>query len=339
MNVNWGLTEKQDIVIIGSGTAGSTAALYIARAGYHPIVLFGDHPYGQLKRTDEVENFPGWNGVGPDLGMRIEEQAVESGAEYRYETVVAVDLSSTTKKIVTNVNVNYIARVVIIATGMEPKILGLPNEKKYLSKGVYTSATCDMSIYYEKDVVVVGGNDNAIEDALLLTTLAKSVKLIHRDNELCASESMKKKLESSNVKVLNNTKVTDVLGDYKVDGIKVQDVKSKKSLDVQCDAVFLSIGQKPATDPFIKFINCDSDGYIKTDGNPETNIPGVLACGRCVDKVFQQPVVSACTGCQAALLAERYLQEDAKWNAETEMNNFISIFMEKLMEAKPLYKK
>ncbi|KAH0789545.1 thioredoxin-disulfide reductase [Histomonas meleagridis] len=309
---DWSQAEKVDVIVVGSGPAGSTAALYIARAGYSPIVLHGEVPGGQLTTTTEIENFPGWTGTGPDLVMKIEEQATAAGAEYRFEHITECDLLTTPKKISTDCDTHYLANVVIIATGASAMYLGLPNEERLKMHGVSGCATCDGPLYRGKDVVVVGGGDAAVEEALFLSHIAKSVKLIHRRDQLRASLPMKKKIEASTVQIVWDTIITDVLGQDHVTGLKVKNVKTNEEKEIECEALFVAIGHTPATKPFRGQLECDQQGYIITHGTPATNIPGVFAAGDCADRVYRQAITSAGTGCQAALLAERYLQEIAK---------------------------
>ena len=299
--------KEVDVMIIGSGPAGSTAALYISRAGYHPIVLHGETPGGQLTGTTELENFPGWTGTGPELVQKIEEQATAAGAQYEYEVVTDCDLSQSPFTIKTDMDNTYKTKALIIATGANAMYLGLPNETRLKGKGVSGCATCDGPLYKGKDVVVNGGGDAAVEEALFLSHICKSVKLVHRRNELRASLPMKKKLETSTVQIIWDSVVDDVLGDNKVTGLRLKNVKTNELTDIQCDALFVAIGHKPATQPFSKYVEVDQRGYFVTHGTPETNVPGVFVCGDCADHVFRQAITSAGTGCQAALLAERFL--------------------------------
>lgn len=341
MAVDWSKAQSVDVIIIGSGPAGSTAALYISRAGYNPIVLHGETPGGQLTGTTELENFPGWSGTGPDLVMKVEEQATAAGAEYRYELVTEVDFSVSPKKLATDVGSCYLAKVVIIATGANAMYLGIPSEEKLKGKGVCGCATCDGPLYKGKDVVVVGGGDAAAEEALFLSHLCKSVKLVHRRNELRASLPMKKKIQESSVIMVWDSVIAEVLGEDKVTGVKVQNVNTKAEEVIPCEALFVAIGHKPATKAFQPYIECDQQGYIITkDGTPQTSVEGIYACGDCADRIYRQAITSACTGCQAALLAERYLGDGTSNLVLGDgllFRQLMDIFMQKLMEAKPLY--
>lgn len=301
--------QPVDILIIGSGPAGSTAALYAARAGYKPIVLHGGVPGGQLTGTTELENFPGWKGTGPELVERIEQQATECGAEYRFETVTKVNFKSCPKRVETDSGV-YEPRTVIIATGAEALYLGLESETRLRNKGVSGCATCDGPLYKGSDVVVVGGGDAAVEEALYLSKICKSVKLVHRRDKLRASVAMVKRLENSPVQMLWDSVIEEVLGDNSVVGVKVKNVKTGNVTKHDCKALFVAIGHKPATAVFKGQIELHDSGYIVTkNGTPETSVKGVFACGDCADHVYRQAVTSAGTGCQAALLAERFLAD------------------------------
>jgi thioredoxin reductase (NADPH) len=309
MSVDWSKAEKVDVIVIGSGPGGATAALYLSRAGYKPIVLHGETPGGQLTGTTEIENFPGWKGTGPDLVQRIEQQATEAGAVFRFEVVTEADLKQHPKRLSTDMDTHYLARAVVIATGANAMYLGLESEERLKMKGVSGCATCDGPLYRGKDVVVVGGGDAAAEEALYLAHICKSVKMVHRRNELRASLPMRTKIQQSTVQMVWDSVITECLGQDRLSGIKVKNVKTDAETTIQCDALFVAIGHSPATKPFRGQLECDEQGYIKTNGTPATNIPGVYACGDCADRVFRQAITSAGTGCQAALLTERYLQE------------------------------
>jgi len=307
-SVDWSKAKRIDIIVIGSGPTGSTAALYLARSGYAPLVLHGATPGGQLTGTTELENFPGWTGTGPDLVTRMEQQATSAGSSYEYEVVTFADLSCNPKKLVTDMDTCYLARVVIVAVGANAMYLGLESEERLKQKGVSGCATCDGPLFRGKDVIVVGGGDAAAEEALFLAHLCKSVRLVHRRDELRASLPMKKKVQSSSIIPVWDTVIEECLGADRLTGIRVKNVKTGAVTTLECDGLFVAIGHKPAIDIFRKQLECDAQGYIKTHGDPSTSIPGVFACGDCADKVFRQAVTSAGTGCQAALLAERWIQ-------------------------------
>jgi thioredoxin reductase (NADPH) len=298
-----------EVAILGSGPGGSTAALYLARAGCHPVVFHGEVPGGQLTGTTELENFPGWVGTGPDLVAKIEEQAASFGAVYKFEVATEIDLISNPKRLTTDMGTSYTAKAVIIATGASAIWLGLESETRLKMRGVSACATCDGPLYRGKDVIVVGGGDAAVEEALFLSTIANSVYLIHRRDELRASVPMKKKFAASTVKPIWDSVVTECLGDSVLTGLKVQNVKTKQETVLNCHGLFVAIGHAPATSLFKGQIETDQQGYIVTRGSPATSVEGVWACGDCADKVYRQAVTSAGTGCQAALLCEKYLAE------------------------------
>lgn len=307
--LDWSTAKAYDIIIVGSGPAGCTAALYSARAGYSPLVLHGDVPGGQLTGTTEIENFPAFKGTGPELVETMEKQATEAGAQFEYSKIIECDLSVNPKRLVSDIGDLYTCKALIIATGATAQYLGLPNEERLKMKGVSGCATCDGPLYRGKDVVVVGGGDAAVEEALFLSHICKSVKLIHRRDQLRASLPMKKKIENAKIQILWWSIVTDVLGSEFVTGIKVKNVKTNKEEVINCEAMFVAIGHKPATDVFRKYLDCDPQGYFITKGSPETKVPGVFVAGDCADRVYRQAITSAGTGCKAALLAEKYLQE------------------------------
>ena len=299
--------EERELIIIGSGPAGGTAALYASRAGIDTLVLHGETPGGQLTGTTILENFPGWKGTGPEFVQTIEDQATEAGAEFRYEIVTKCSLSETEKIIHTDSGTIYSCKALIIATGAKEMLLGLPNEARLHNKGVCGCALCDGPLYRDKNVVVVGGGDVATENALYLNNICKNVKLIHRRNELRASLPMKKKIANSTVEMIWDSVIFDVLGEEKVTGLRIKNLNTNEESTILCDALFVSIGHSPATKPFKEFIKCDERGYIITNGLPETNIPGIFAAGDCMDSIYRQAVTSAMTGCRAALKAQFYL--------------------------------
>ena len=307
--IDWEKAQSVDVVIIGSGPAGSTAALYLARAGYSPLVLHGSTPGGQLTGTTELENFPGWKGTGPDLVAKIEEQATEAGARYEFEEVKFADITSNPKRLATDMETCYLAKAVIIATGASAVYLGLESEERLKQKGVSGCATCDGPLYKGKDVVVVGGGDAAAEEALFLAHICRSVKLVHRRDQLRASLPMRKRVEASTITPVWDSIIVECLGEERLSGVRVKNVKTEEVSDIPCDALFVAIGHRPATDMFKGQLEMDPQGYIITHGDPTTSVPGVFACGDCADRVFRQAITSAGTGCQAALLTEKYLQE------------------------------
>jgi len=301
--------EERELIIVGSGPAGSTAALYASRAGIDTLVLHGEVPGGQLTGTTLLENFPGWEGTGADFVQSIEEQATNSGTEYRYEIVTKCELNEQTKIIYTDAGTCYSCKALIIATGAKELHLGLANEERLRNKGICGCALCDGPLYKGRNVVVVGGGEVAVENAVYLSKICNSVKLVHRRDDLRASAAMKKKLKESKVEMVWDSIIFDVLGENKVTGVRIRNLKTLKETTSLCEALFISIGHAPATQVFKDFVACDERGYIITQGTPETNIPGVFAAGDCADSVFRQAITSAMSGCRAALKAQFYLED------------------------------
>lgn len=306
--IDWDAVAVRDVVILGSGPGGSTAALYLARAGYRPLVLHGDVPGGQLMKTTEIENFPGFTGTGPELVERIQRQAEGAGAEYRIDRITNVSFDEYPFRLESEEN-GYKARAVIIATGASARYLGLDSEARLVNRGVSACAVCDGALYTGRDVAVVGGGDTAIEEALYLSRICRSVKLIHRRNELRASKPMKDKLEKSTVEVIWDSVVDEVLGRDSVSGVRLKNVKTGEKTELPISCLFVAIGHTPATDVFRGKIEMDRDGYIVPKPGQATSVPGVFVAGDCADRVFRQAITSAGTGCQAALSAERFLAE------------------------------
>jgi thioredoxin reductase (NADPH) len=302
-------------VIIGSGPAGYTAAIYAARAELEPLILAGEKSGGQLMNTRLVENWPGTKeGVmGPELMEKMKEQAVKYGAEVVDKQAIKVDFSSRPFKIWTGEEENQ-AEAVIVATGAESVMLGVPGEKELLGKGVATCAVCDAPFYRDKITYVIGGGDAAVEDALALTKFAKEVYLVHRRDELRASKIMAKRVEANEkIKVLWKTELTGVIGKEKVEKIKVKNNQTGEEKELIANGVFLAIGHKPATEMFKGQLELDEKGYIKVKFGFEneyltqTSVGGVFAAGDVVDFKYQQAVTAAGMGCMAALDVEKWL--------------------------------
>jgi thioredoxin reductase (NADPH) len=301
------------MVIVGSGPAGLTAALYAARANLAPIVFQGVQPGGQLITTTDVENYPGFpDGIlGPDMMQLFERQAARFGAALRYGTVTHVDLTRRPFRLLVDEETPLLTQTLIIATGASARYLGLPNEQRLLGYGVSACATCDGAFFRNMDVAIVGGGDTAMEEALFLTRFASKVFLIHRRDEFRASQIMQARVRSNpNIEILWNTVVTDVLGEKEVDGVVLENVKTGETHVLPVKAMFAAIGHKPNTDVFAGWLTMDETGYIRTHpGSTHTNIPGVFACGDAQDHIYRQAVTAAGTGCMAAIDAERWLAE------------------------------
>ncbi len=301
-------------LIIGSGPAGYTAALYTSRANLRPILFEGNQPGGQLTITTEIENFPGYpeGTTGTQLMDDIRRQAVRFGADVRSGIITKADFSSRPFRLSADDGTEIEAESVIISTGASAKFLGLPDEKKYMGLGVSACATCDGFFYRKKRVAVVGGGDTACEEALYLSNLASDVFLIVRKDYLRASKVMQQRvMEKANIKVLFNTNTVGLYGEEFLEGAHLVENKgtdNERLFDLEIDGFFLAIGHKPNTDLFSGVIDLDEQGYIKTSGmSTATNIEGVFAAGDVADPHYRQAITAAGSGCRAALDAERYL--------------------------------
>jgi len=306
--------ESTKCLIIGSGPAGYTAAIYAARANLSPIVYQGLEAGGQLMTTTEVENFPGYpKGItGPEMMEDIKNQAERFGTDVRWGEISKVDFSKRPFKITADDGTNILAETVIISTGATAKYLGLESEQRLRGGGVSACATCDGFFYRGKIVAVVGGGDTACEEASYLANLASKVYLIVRKSELRASKAMQKRvLDNPKIEVLFEHNTKEVLGENKVNGIllvKNQGTANEQEIKLEIDGFFLAIGHKPNSDIFKEFVETDEVGYIKTiPGSSKTNIPGVFACGDVQDSTYRQAITAAGSGCMAALDAERFL--------------------------------
>ncbi|MBT4792433.1 MAG: thioredoxin-disulfide reductase [Halobacteriovoraceae bacterium] len=306
--------QKKDIVIIGSGPAGYTAALYASRANYKPLVIMGHEPGGQLTTTTDVENFPGFpNGImGPELMSNMKEQAEKFGSEFMQTQVTEADLSKRPFILKCENGEVVSAQAVIISTGASAKYLGLANEKELIGKGVSACATCDGFFYRDQDVYVVGGGDTAMEEASFLTKFAKKVTLVHRRDTFRASKPMQQRVfDNPKIEVMWDSSVEEILFDEKgVHGLKIMNSKTGKTIEVKANGLFMGIGHTPNTQFLNKQLELDDHGFIITkNGHPDTNIPGVFACGDVQDNYYRQAISAAGTGCMAAIRAEKYLED------------------------------
>jgi thioredoxin reductase (NADPH) len=303
-------TDVRNVIIIGSGPAGYTAALYTARADLSPLVLEGSQFGGALMTTTEVENFPGFpDGVmGPDLMEKLRVQAEKFGAELLPDDVTGVDLTGDVKIVRTH-DKEYRARAVILATGSGYRYLGVPGEDRLLGHGVSACATCDGFFFRNQHIAVIGGGDTALEEALFLTRFGDSVTIVHRRDELRASKIMQDRaFASDKIRFRWNTEVIEVLGDQTVTGLTVRDNVTGEQSNLDVTAMFVAIGHDPRSELVKDQVQLDENGYVLVEApTTRTNLPGVFACGDVVDHIYRQAITAAGTGCAAALDAERWL--------------------------------
>ena len=306
--------QKEKVIIIGSGAAGLTAAIYAARANLNPIVIEGIQPGGQLTITTDVENYPGYADVvqGPWMMEQMRSQAINVGARIINDVVIEVDFQNKEKTIVLDSKKILIADTIIIATGAQAKWLGIESENRFNGKGVSACATCDGFFYRNKEVAVVGGGNTAVEEALYLSNICSKVTLIHRRDELRSEKILQDRLFSKkNINFLWNNVVDEILGDENgVNSLKINSTKQNKTEVIKVEGVFIAIGHSPSTKPFKGVVEMDDEGYIisQKPGTTITNIDGVFAAGDCVDKVYRQAITAAGMGCMAALDAEKWIQ-------------------------------
>ena len=303
-------TEVRDVIVVGSGPAGYTAALYTARAQLRPLVFEGSQYGGALMNTTDVENYPGFaDGIaGPELMDQIRTQAERFGAELVTDDVIGVDLTGETKIVRTH-SAAYAARSVIIATGSAYKKLGVPGEERLAGHGVSWCATCDGFFFRNQDIVVVGGGDTAMEEATFLTRFGKSVTIVHRRDSLRASKIMQERaFTNDKINFVWDSEVVEVLGEASVTGVRIRNVKTSEEQVLDASGFFVAIGHDPRSDLFRGQVRLDEEGYVLVDApSTHTSVPGVFAAGDVVDHVYRQAVTAAGTGCAAALDAERFL--------------------------------
>ncbi|GHD54631.1 thioredoxin reductase [Thalassobaculum fulvum] len=309
--------HRVKVLIIGAGAAGLTAGIYTARANLSPMLVAGLQPGGQMTITSEVENYPGFADViqGPWLMEQMQKQAENVGTRIVSDVIVDVDFSSRPLRCVGDTGDVYLADAVIVATGAQARWLGLPSEQQFNGRGVSACATCDGFFYRNKDVVVVGGGNTAVEEALYLANICSSVTLVHRRDTLRAEKIMQDRLfRNPKIRLIWDSVVDEVLGGdgpfAGVEAVRIKNVRSGDATVIPAEGLFVAIGHDPATKPFRGHLPVDGEGYLLAQpGSTRTTVPGVFAAGDCVDKVFRQAVTAAGMGCMAALEAERYLAE------------------------------
>lgn len=305
------ITEKVQLLIIGSGPAGYTAAIYAARANLKPLLYQGVQPGGQLTITTDVENYPGYPaGIqGPAMMVDFEKQAARMGADIRFGVAAGVDFGRGVHHVILDDGKMVEADALIIATGASAIWLGLPSEQRLNGYGVSACAVCDGFFFKGKEVVIVGGGDTACEEALYLSKLCSRVHMLVRRSEMRASRVMQDRvMKTDNISLYWNTEVVDVLGAEKVDGVRVKNNLTREESDIKVSALFVAIGHQPNSQIFQGWLDMDAQGYIKTiSGSTLTSVPGVFACGDVQDRIYRQAVTAAGSGCMAALDAERYL--------------------------------
>ena len=299
------------VLIIGSGPAGYTAAIYAARAGLNPVLYTGGQPGGQLTITTDVENYPGYpDGVmGPEMMEDFRKQAERFGTQVRYGLVTKVDFSATPHKVIVDEQFEIHADTVIISTGASAKWLGIESEERLNGKGVSACAVCDGFFFRGQDVAIVGAGDTACEEASYLANICSKVYMLIRRDEMRASQIMQKRvMNNPKIEILWNTETDEILGENEVEGLRIYNNKTKEKKELKISGFFVAIGHEPNTGIFKGIIDMDDNGYIKTiPGSTKTNIEGVFACGDAQDHIYRQAVTAAGTGCMAALDAERYL--------------------------------
>lgn len=307
----------ENVLIIGSGPAGDTAALYAARADLRPLVIDGIQPGGQLTITTDVENYPGFpEGImGPELMFKFREQAERFGARYVSGSVTSVDFSKRPFRVEVDEEDSYYGRTVIITSGATARLLGIPGESELMGRGVSACATCDGFFFRDKELVVVGGGDTAMEESNFLTKFASKVHVVHRRDQLRASKIMQERaFNNPKIDFIWDTVVEEILGvdDGEVKSVKLRNVKTEEVIVREIDGVFMAIGHKPNTEPFIGHLDINENGYIITHDGTKTSVPGVFAGGDVQDWVYRQAVTAAGTGCMAAIDAEHFLASNGE---------------------------
>lgn len=305
----------RNVVILGSGCAGNTAAVYAGRANLQPLVLEGHEPGGQLSITTEVENFPGFpDGIlGPQLVENMKQQAQKFGAEYQHGRVVEANLRGLTFTLKLDHGEEIETRTLIVATGASARWLNLPNEQKLIGHGVSSCATCDGFFYRDKEIMVVGGGDSAMEEANFLTRFGREVSLVHRTETFRASKIMYERIKSNpKIKLITNTVIEDIDDVEKgyVTGVKLRNVVTGEAKEKPVDGFFVAIGHIPNTKPFVGQLDLDPDGYIISHGGARTNIKGVFHAGDVQDRTYRQAITASGAGCMAAIEAERFLEAE-----------------------------
>lgn len=301
--------KSYDVIIIGAGPAGYTAAIYTARANLSTLMLAGDTPGGQLLLTSEVENFPGFKDgiMGPELMKEMKSQALRFGTEFRADFVTKIDFKGKVKKVWVG-GEEYNAKTIIISTGASANWLGLENEQRLMGKGISACATCDGFFFTDKNVVVAGGGDSAMEEALTLAKFASKVTIVHRRDEFRASKIMQDRVkEHKKINIIWNATIVDVLGKDFVEGVKLKDTKNNKISEFKCEGLFVAIGHTPATKLFEGVLELDEKKYLKTKPDTTTRVAGVFAAGDVADSRYRQAITAAGEGCKAALEAEHYI--------------------------------
>ena len=304
--------QKEKVIIIGSGPAGLTAALYTARAVINPLVISGSQLGGQISITNEIENYPGFpDGIaGPELSEFMQKQAEAFGARIMIDEVTEVNFNNGSPFTVKTHGETFEAKVIIVCAGASPRRLEVPGEEEMIGRGVSFCATCDGFFFREKDVVVVGGGDSAMEETLFLTRFVNQARVIHRRDELRAGEALKQRaFANEKISFIWNTVVEEIVGDSKVEAVRIRNVKTGETSELATDGVFIFIGHCPNSSLFEGQLEMDERGYLITDDHMATSVPGVFAAGEIQDPTYRQIATSVGQGCAAAIMAERWLEE------------------------------